>query len=71
MPHATTQQIPPSLADLFRQIDAIGMSAADRSRAKESMRRADAIADVTARAWRRVLARRPRLRAAPRRSVEA
>ena len=40
-----------SLARQLKQLDGVGMSAVDRERAKAYLRRAEAIVDLTARAW--------------------
>ncbi len=45
-----------TLARTFRQLDDMGMSAAERERAKDYLRRSEAVVEATARAWNRVRA---------------
>jgi len=40
-----------TLARTFRQLDDMGMSAAERERAKDYLRRSEAVVDAAARAW--------------------
>jgi hypothetical protein len=46
----------------MKQLDGVGMSAVERERAKAYLRRADAVVDVTARAWNQVRVYARRLR---------
>jgi hypothetical protein len=45
-----------TLARTFRQLDDMGMSAAEREQAKDYLRRSEAVVEATARAWNRVRA---------------
>ena len=51
-----------SLARQLKQLDGMGMTAAERERAKAYLRRAEAVVDVTARAWVRACTYARRLR---------
>jgi hypothetical protein len=51
MNNEATQRCESSLARQLKQLDGVGMSAVERERAKAYLRRAEAIVDVTARAW--------------------
>ena len=51
-----------SLARQMKQLDGVGMSAVERERAKAYLRRADAVVDVTARAWNQLCGYARRLR---------
>ena len=51
-----------SLARQMKQLDGVGMSAVERERAKAYLRRADAVVDVTARAWNHLCGYARRLR---------
>jgi len=51
-----------SLARQMKQLDGVGMSAVERERAKAYLRRADAVVDVTARAWNHLRGYARRLR---------
>ena len=60
----TSLPLDSSLARQLKQLDGMGMTAAERERAKEYLRRADAFMDVTARAWNCVRSYARRLRTA-------
>ena len=59
----TTLPCDPSLARQLKQLDGVGMTAAERERAKEYLRRVEAVVGVTARAWNRARGYARRLRA--------
>jgi hypothetical protein len=54
MKNEATLPCDPSLARQLKQLDGVRMTAVERERAKEYLRRAEAVVDVTARAWNRV-----------------
>jgi hypothetical protein len=62
MNNEATQRCESSLARQLKQLDGVGMSAVERERAKAYLRRAEAIVDVTARAWNHLCGYARRLR---------
>ncbi|MET0731771.1 MAG: hypothetical protein ABW054_01765 [Casimicrobiaceae bacterium] len=62
MNNEATLRCETSLARQLKQLDAVGMSNVDRERAKAYLRRAEAVVDVTARAWNHLRGYTRRLR---------
>jgi len=63
MKNEATPPCESSLARQLKQLDGVGMSAVERERAKAYLRRAEALVDLTARAWNQMRGYARRLRA--------
>jgi hypothetical protein len=62
MKNEATLPCEPSLARQLKQLDGVRMTAVERERAKEYLRRSEALVELTARAWSRVRGYARRLR---------